>query len=88
METPKVDQRKDADALRRLAAAGSAARLSTRAALALYDDAGRLRCPQCGRYASEGAVGDIGYTGAHRGGGIRISAYGHLPGYGCNKPTN
>lgn len=46
----------------------------------LATDGGR-KCPMCGRYAREDELGFIGSSGT----GFHISAYGHLPGFGCNK---
>lgn len=46
---------------------------------------GGRRCPVCGRYAK---ARELGFTGGavHAPGVIvRVSSYGHLPGYGCNK---
>lgn len=45
----------------------------------LSTDGGR-RCPMCGRFAKEDQLGYVGYSGS----GFRVSAYGHLPGFGCN----
>ena len=42
---------------------------------------GGRKCPVCGRYAKEAELGFIGCSGP----GFHISAYGHLPGFGCNK---
>jgi hypothetical protein len=49
---------------------------------------GGRKCPQCGKYAKEA---ELGYTGGlYEIGGVltHISSYGHLPGYGCNRPQN
>ena len=48
----------------------------------LATDGGR-KCPMCGRYAKDTELGFIGGSGPR----IHISAYGHLPGFGCNKAT-
>ena len=42
---------------------------------------GGRKCPTCGRYAKESELGFVGSSGP----GFHISAYGHLPGFGCNK---
>jgi hypothetical protein len=45
---------------------------------------GGRKCPQCGRYAKTETLGNLSFYTT----GIvvaRISMYGHLPGYGCNK---
>ena len=44
---------------------------------------GGRKCPMCGRYARQDELGFIGGSGP----GYHISAYGHLPGFGCNKMT-
>ena len=52
----------------------------------LATDGGR-RCPQCGKFAKASELGSIGEF-LYNSDGRRIghySAYGHLPGYGCNK---
>jgi len=45
---------------------------------------GGRKCPQCGRYAKPETLGNLSFytTGSVV---ARISMYGHLPGYGCNK---
>lgn len=47
---------------------------------------GGRKCPLCGRYARSEELGSLG--GSFQAGGIRghLSVYGHLPGYGCNRP--
>ena len=48
---------------------------------------GGRKCPQCGKYAKRDELGSIGgylYDALGRTTG-HISAYGHLPGFGCNK---
>ena len=52
----------------------------------LATDRGR-KCPQCGRYAKRSELGSLSFffsdeTGRRVG---RVSLYGHLPGYGCNR---
>lgn len=42
---------------------------------------GGRKCPMCGRYAKEDELGFIGGSSP----GLHISAYGHLPGFRCNK---
>lgn len=42
---------------------------------------GGRKCPMCGRYAKEAELGFIGGSES----GFHISAYWHLPGFGCNK---
>lgn len=44
---------------------------------------GGRKCPMCGRYAKEAELGFVGSSGPE----FHISAYGHLPGFGCNKAT-
>lgn len=46
----------------------------------LETDGGR-RCPQCGKFAKKNDLGDLSFAIT----GGRVSAYGHLPGFGCNK---
>lgn len=46
----------------------------------LHTEGGR-KCPMCGRYAKPRELGWIGASGPC----IRVDAYGHLPGFGCNK---
>lgn len=43
---------------------------------------GGRKCPNCGRYAKRD---ELGWCGV-RGPGFIMDAYGHLPGFGCNKP--
>ncbi len=43
---------------------------------------GGRKCPMCGKYAKRS---ELGWIGSH-GPGIIVDAYGHLPGFGCNKP--
>lgn len=50
----------------------------------LATDGGR-RCPICGRFARPDQVGYIGGNVRTTQGPMHVSAYGHLPGYGCNK---
>jgi hypothetical protein len=47
---------------------------------------GGRKCPQCGRYAKPETLGNLSFytTGSVV---ARISMYGHLPGYGCNKSS-
>ncbi len=42
---------------------------------------GGRKCPMCNRYALASELGWVGLSGH----GIVVDAYGHLPGYGCNK---
>ncbi len=42
---------------------------------------GGRKCPMCNRYARPSELGWVGLSGP----GIVVDAYGHLPGYGCNK---
>jgi hypothetical protein len=54
--------------------------------MAWYATEGGRKCPMCGRYAKEAELGSLGgYFQMGRVTGY-ISAYGHLPGYGCNRP--
>lgn len=46
----------------------------------LNTDGGR-KCPMCGKYARQEELGWIGSNSP----GCHIDAYGHLPGFGCNK---
>ena len=49
---------------------------------------GGRKCPACGKYAK---AEELGYTGGYiNAGGViaHISSYGHLEGYGCNRPQN
>ncbi len=46
----------------------------------LHTEGGR-KCPLCGKYARPS---ELGWVGA-RGRGIVVDAYGHLPGFGCNR---
>lgn len=43
---------------------------------------GGRKCPQCGKYAKQSELGFIGGTVRN----MHLSIYGHLPGFGCNKP--
>jgi len=57
--------------------------------LGWYATEGGRKCPECGRYAKPS---ELGFTGGFMydkdGNRIgHISSYGHLPGYGCNKPS-
>jgi len=47
---------------------------------------GGRKCPQCGRYAKPETLGNLSFytTGSVV---ARISMYGHLPGFGCNKSS-
>lgn len=42
---------------------------------------GGRKCPQCGKYAKPEQLGWVGVSGV----GIVLDAYGHLPGFGCNR---
>jgi hypothetical protein len=42
---------------------------------------GGRKCPNCGRYAKPEQLGWVGLHGP----GIIVDAYGHLPGFGCNR---
>lgn len=61
---------------------------------------GGSRCPLCGKFAKSGQLGNLsytivqptewsaiglGYTWMHKPNFIHVSAYGHLPGKGCNR---
>lgn len=50
----------------------------------LATDGGR-RCPMCGKFAKADELGFVGGTYEANGVVAHIHAYGHLPGYGCNK---
>lgn len=41
---------------------------------------GGRKCPQCGRYAKPEQLGSLSFSCP----GVRVSMYGHLPGFGCN----
>lgn len=43
--------------------------------------AGGTRCPMCGKFAKPSDLGFIGGSGPN----IHVTAYGHLPGKGCNR---
>ncbi len=45
---------------------------------------GGRKCPQCGKYAKSSELGNLSFN--YKGG--RVSMYGHLPGFGCNKEKN
>ena len=46
-----------------------------------YATEGGRKCPMCGRYAKREQIGNLsGWIG-----NARVSAYGHLPGHGCNQ---
>lgn len=49
--------------------------------MACLSTEGGRKCPMCGRYAKAEEIGFIGGSSP----GFHISAYGHLPGFGCNK---
>lgn len=53
----------------------------------LATDGGR-RCPQCGRFAKPTQLGSLGGRCTVGHATAYLSAYGHLPGFGCNKPTH
>ena len=44
---------------------------------------GGRKCPACGKYARTAELGFTGFSAP----GIHVSSYGHLPGFGCNKPN-
>ena len=46
---------------------------------------GGRKCPQCGRYAKAGEVGNLSFCYSDGVTSGRISMYGHLPGFGCNR---
>lgn len=50
----------------------------------LATDGGR-RCPMCGKFSKADELGFVGGTYETDGIVAHISAYGHLPGYGCNR---
>ena len=54
---------------------------------AFFATEGGRKCPLCGRYARPGEVGDLSEWLCDGAGRriARVSRYGHLPGYGCNK---
>jgi hypothetical protein len=50
---------------------------------------GGRKCPMCGRYAKTQELGNLSHNiQTHDRGRAHISMYGHLPGFGCNKPSN
>jgi len=49
---------------------------------------GGRKCPQCGKYAKKGTVGNLSFIAEIGNGLAHISMYGHLPGHGCNSVHN
>ncbi len=47
---------------------------------------GGSKCPQCGRYAKTEELGNLSFNFKTEDGTVgRVSMYGHLTGFGCNK---
>lgn len=44
---------------------------------------GGRKCPTCGKYAK---TEELGWVGVNYGSCI-VDSFGHLPGFGCNRPT-
>jgi hypothetical protein len=46
---------------------------------------GGRKCPQCGKYAKQGELGNLSRISISDGILVHVTAYGHKEGFGCNK---